>query len=228
MDMVRQRSRPKLRDHPDPNGGFTMAIKVIAPCTAITLAFATAASTASLAQDPHAVHGAAQPQTQQTAPVGDMDQMMQAMREMMPMMERMRTASPQERAEMMQRMAPMMRDMMPVMQAMMGKQGMAMGAMSGTGHQGNGSMSAAATPSTQAFEDANAKMHRDMAIAFTGNADVDFVRGMIPHHQGAIDMARVVLRFGSNDQTKRWANEIIAAQEREIAEMRAWLAQNAP
>ena len=39
-------------------------------------------------------------------------------------------------------------------------------------------------------------MHRDMDIAFTQNADADFVRGMIPHHQGAIDMAKVALKFG--------------------------------
>jgi uncharacterized protein (DUF305 family) len=45
-------------------------------------------------------------------------------------------------------------------------------------------------------------MHRDMAISFTGNADIDFVRGMIPHHQGATDMARVVLQFGKDEQTK--------------------------
>lgn len=103
---------------------------------------------------------------------------------------------------------------------------MGAGAASAASHQGHGQASAAATPSTWAFEEANAKMHRDMAIAFTGNADIDFVRGMIPHHQGAIDMARVVLQFGTNEQTKKWANEIIAAQEREIAEMREWLLRN--
>ena len=129
---------------------------------------------------------------------------------------------------MMERMAPMMRDMMPMMQGMMGGQGMSMGmgTMTGPGHQGHGQTSTAATPSTRAFEEANAKMHRDMAIAFSGNADIDFVRGMIPHHQGAIDMARVVLQFGANEQTKKWAGEIIAAQEREIAEMRQWLVRN--
>jgi hypothetical protein len=51
-------------------------------------------------------------------------------------------------------------------------------------------------------------------------------RGGIPHHQGAIDMARVVLQFEANEQTKKWASEIIAAQEREIAEMREWLVRN--
>ncbi len=203
-----------------------MSINAIAQRTALVILLATTASAGSFAQNPHAGHGAGQPQGQQMAPPADMEQMMRTMREMMPMMERMRAASPQERAQMMERMAPMMRDMMPMMQGMMGGQGMGMGAMTSPGHQGHGPTSAAATPSTRAFEEANAKMHRDMAIAFTGNADIDFVRGMIPHHQGAIDMARVLLQFGTNEQAKKWANEIIAAQEREIAEMREWLVRN--
>jgi uncharacterized protein (DUF305 family) len=79
--------------------------------------------------------------------------------------------------------------------------------------------------STQAFRAANAKMHRDMDIRYSGNADRDFIAGMIAHHQGAIDMARVVLAYGSDPEVKRLANEIIAAQEKEISWMREWLAR---
>jgi uncharacterized protein (DUF305 family) len=69
-------------------------------------------------------------------------------------------------------------------------------------------------------------MHRDMAIKFTGNADADFARGMIPHHQGAIDMAEIVLKFGKDDEVRKLATEIIAAQKTEIAQMQAWLQKN--
>lgn len=86
---------------------------------------------------------------------------------------------------------------------------------------------AAAAPSTKAFEAANAHMHREMAIGFTGNTDVDFARGMIPHHQGAIDMARIELQYGKDPELRALAEEIIKAQEGEIAFLKAWLAKNA-
>ena len=66
-------------------------------------------------------------------------------------------------------------------------------------------------------------MHRDMDIAFTNDADADFVRSMIPHHQGAIDMARVALKYAKDEQTVVWAAAIIREQEAEMAEMREWL-----
>jgi uncharacterized protein (DUF305 family) len=98
-------------------------------------------------------------------------------------------------------------------------------------HSGHGTATPTApantAPSTAAFQQANKKMHEGMAIAFTGNADVDFMRGMIPHHQGAIDMAKVVLTYGKDPQVKKLAQEIIAAQEKEIAEMQDWLKKNA-
>jgi hypothetical protein len=77
-----------------------------------------------------------------------------------------------------------------------------------------------------AYAEIMTRMHGPM-MAGMANPDPDaaFVLGMIPHHQGAIDMARVVLRFGKDGFTHHLAEEIIAAQEREIAEMRAWLEQ---
>lgn len=95
-----------------------------------------------------------------------------------------------------------------------------------SGHAGHAASPPTTTsPSTKAFEAANAKMHKDMDIKFSGNADVDFVRGMIPHHQGAVDMARIVLEHGKDPEVRKLAAEIIAAQEKEMAFMRSWLAK---
>ena len=81
-------------------------------------------------------------------------------------------------------------------------------------------------PSSQAFHGVSMKMHSAMDIAYTGNADVDFVKGMIPHHAGAIDMAKTVLAFGKDPEVKKLAETIIKAQETEIAQMNDWLKKN--
>jgi hypothetical protein len=64
------------------------------------------------------------------------------------------------------------------------------------------------------------KMMREMQRNPTGDADRDFVAQMVPHHQGAIDMAVAILRTGRNEQLKRLAQEIIVTQQQEITAMR--------
>jgi uncharacterized protein (DUF305 family) len=82
-------------------------------------------------------------------------------------------------------------------------------------------------PATQAYLAASERMHREMAIEFTGNPDVDFARGMIAHHQGAIDMAQALLEHGQDPEIRTLAAAIIAAQEQEIAFLRSWLEKRA-
>jgi uncharacterized protein (DUF305 family) len=79
---------------------------------------------------------------------------------------------------------------------------------------------------SQAFAKANAAMHTAMDIDYSGNTDVDFAKGMMPHHQGAIDMAKIELQYGKDAELRKLAEGIIAAQETEISFMKNWLAKN--
>jgi uncharacterized protein (DUF305 family) len=78
-------------------------------------------------------------------------------------------------------------------------------------------------PSTRAYEAAMATMHQQMNVPLLGNADVDFVRGMIPHHQAAVDMAKIQLQYGKDERLKSFSRWVIWAQELEIAQMKNWL-----
>jgi uncharacterized protein (DUF305 family) len=78
-------------------------------------------------------------------------------------------------------------------------------------------------PSTQEYIKANTTMHHGMNIKYTGDADLDFVKGMIPHHQGAIDMAKIQLKYGRDEQLIKLSRSIIEAQQKEIKIMQEWL-----
>jgi uncharacterized protein (DUF305 family) len=111
-------------------------------------------------------------------------------------------------------MMPMMQQMMEMMSMMQG-QGMMQGMP-----KGGGIMSDA----TKAYMKAMSMMDAPMMMgAQESDPDIAFVKAMIPHHQGAIDMAKAVLQYGKDDKVKQWANDIIKAQEAEIAQMQDWL-----
>src|SRR3989454_12461902 len=78
------------------------------------------------------------------------------------------------------------------------------------------------------MNEATARMHAAMHVPFTGDADRDFARMMIPHHQGAIDMALVELRYGKDERLKRLAQEIIVTQQQEIVVMHLALGDEPP
>ncbi len=75
---------------------------------------------------------------------------------------------------------------------------------------------------------AMSKMMVDMGIYPSGDVDRDFVAMMVPHHQGAIEMAQAELRYGHNEQLRRMAQEIIVTQQQEIAAMRLAVGEALP
>jgi uncharacterized protein (DUF305 family) len=100
----------------------------------------------------------------------------------------------------------------PGQPGMMGGQG----GMHGTGQMPGG-------PADRAIMQSMQKMQQDMmAKPLTGNPDQDFVAMMIPHHQGAIDMARAELQYGKDPMLRHMARGIITAQQKEIREMQQW------
>ena len=87
------------------------------------------------------------------------------------------------------------------------------------------------TPETPFLKENQAAMDKMMAgmdIRPSGDVDADFAAVMIPHHQGAIDMAVAELRYGHNEQLRRIAQEIVVEQQQEITAMRLALGQPVP
>jgi hypothetical protein len=72
------------------------------------------------------------------------------------------------------------------------------------------------------------KMMTDMTVKPTGDIDRDFVEMMVPHHQGAVDMALAELKYGHNEQLRRLAQEIVVTQQQEISVMRLAIGDKLP
>lgn len=94
------------------------------------------------------------------------------------------------------------------------------------GHSSSASNKSTPTVSTKKYQQINDNMHKSMDIKFTGDADKDFLAAMIPHHQGAVEMAEVVLQHGKNPKIRQLAQEIITMQKKEIAEMKQLLKES--
>jgi uncharacterized protein (DUF305 family) len=77
--------------------------------------------------------------------------------------------------------------------------------------------------STKDFKAADMSMMHNMAVPYTGDPDVDFRTHMIPHHQGAVEMAKVALKHARDPATKKMAQKIVKDQEKEVGAMQAWL-----
>jgi uncharacterized protein (DUF305 family) len=188
----------------------TLKMKLSWIMTAALIATVWSGALAQTQQEHQEHHpGGAPPAAQATPPTPP-----PAAQPSMPMMQGM----PEQCRVMMQNMP---QNCMTMMQQMMrGRMG---GMMPGTQTQPT-SQSAA----TKAFMDAAERMHGPMMEGLqASDPDVAFVRAMIAHHQGAIDMAKVVLQYGKDDQAKKWANDVIREQQREISEMEEWLKKHA-
>lgn len=86
-----------------------------------------------------------------------------------------------------------------------------------------GAVQAHESEATKALKAANGKVHEVASIVLTGDPDVDFVMSMMAHHQGAIDMAEVVLKYGTDPKIRALAKSIVRTEQGELDLMRQWI-----
>ncbi len=144
-------------------------------------------------------------------------------------MGQMMQGMPEQCRGMMQNMQSCMGMMHQMMQGRMGQGGATPGQKGPSGAMlGMPAQAVTSSDATKAYLASADRMHGPMMQGLeAGDPDVAYVRGMIAHHWGAIDMARVRLQYGKDEQTKKWAENVIRDQQREIAEMEEWLKKNA-
>ena len=104
--------------------------------------------------------------------------------------------------------------------------GMMQGQGSGMPQGGQRAQNMPTDPASKAYMQGMRKMNRDMHKPMTGDADQDFARMMVAHHQGAIDMARVQLQYGTDPTLKAMAQKIVDDQTREIQQLQDWMKQH--
>jgi len=205
----------------------TMKAHMTLLASAVLISF-TGSALSQTTQDQQQHHPGASAPAAQSAPVQPPAMLPPAVppagpQRQMPMGQMMQNMPDQCRG-MMQNMQSCMGMMHQMMQGRMGQGGTMPGQMSPSGMQTAPAQPIAASAATKAYLEAAEKMHTPMMQGMQAtDPDVAFVRGMIPHHQGAIDMAKVLLQYGNDAQTKKWANDVIREQQREIAEMEDWL-----
>lgn len=79
---------------------------------------------------------------------------------------------------------------------------------------------------TRAYMDAANQMHIDLAVPFSNDADKDFAAVIAAHHKGAVELARVELRYGKDPEMRKLAEQIVSANERDMAALKAWQAKH--
>ena len=78
-------------------------------------------------------------------------------------------------------------------------------------------------PSTKDFKQAHMNMMKDMNMEFTGNADIDFAKSMIKHHEGGIEMAKILLKHGKDPEMRKKAEKLINEQQQDNKDFQSWI-----